>query len=114
MIYDRTDWRCMIAILAGCSVGARKKEHRRRKNAGVFRWPKIPRPDLGGQWPDSAAGAEQAYARSRSSCINKQFANKISHVLNSGRRCGGNRRKLTPVFLWLFSTGIAPFTAIGC
>ncbi|VAW03081.1 FIG00721233: hypothetical protein, partial [hydrothermal vent metagenome] len=90
------------AVLAACSVkedetGDRASEQRsvpgyfERKNSA----------------PDPASNAleqrkpEHAFARIALSCINKQYPNKISHVLNSAADVAPSA-KLTPVFYGCF------------
>jgi len=88
----------MIAILAGCSV-AEEEEASSSQERGVFeRRNTAPDPADNGLTPRRA---EQAYARIALNCINKQYPNKISHVLNSASDVA-EPAKLTPVFYGCF------------
>ena len=84
----------MIAILAGCS-GAKEEDEQPSEDRGVFeRRNTAPDPADHGQ---TARKPEHAFARIALDCINKQYPNKISHVLNSAADVA-EPAKLTPVF----------------
>ncbi len=94
MINRKTTIVLMIAILAGCSV-AEEDDQRSSQERGVFERKNVA-PDPA---DDSLAPrkAEHAYARIALNCINKQYPNKISHVLTSAVDVA-EPAKLTPVF----------------
>ena len=84
----------MIAILGGCSA-ADEEDGKSSQDRGVYeRRNTAPDPADIGLAPRRA---EQAYARIALNCINKQYPNKISHVLNSAADVA-EPEKLTPVF----------------
>ncbi|MEH6827474.1 DUF2891 domain-containing protein, partial [Parasphingorhabdus sp.] len=98
MIYRTGLIALLIAILAGCSV-AEEEEASSSQERGVFeRRNTAPDPADNGLTPRRA---EQAYARIALNCINKQYPNKISHVLNSAADVA-EPAKLTPVFYGCF------------
>ncbi|WP_417622922.1 DUF2891 domain-containing protein [Parasphingorhabdus sp.] len=88
----------LIAILAGCSV-AKEEDEPSSQERGVF--------ERRNTAPDPADNSltarkpEHAYARIALDCINKQYPNKITHVLNSGIDVA-EPAKLTPVFYGCF------------
>jgi hypothetical protein len=98
MIYRTGLVALMIAILTGCSV-AEEEDGPASQERGDFERRNIA--------PDPADNslaprrAEQAYARIALNCINKQYPNKISHVLNSAADVA-EPAKLTPVFYGCF------------
>ncbi|MEH6790103.1 DUF2891 domain-containing protein [Parasphingorhabdus sp.] len=98
MVYGRATIALMVATLAGCSV-AEKDEAPPSQEQGVFERKNIA--------PDPAEDtleprrAEQAYARIALNCINKQYPNKISHVLDSAADVA-EPAKLTPAFYGCF------------
>ncbi len=84
----------MIAILAGCS-GAKEDGEQSSEDRGVFeRRNTAPDP---ADHSLTARKPEHAFARIALDCINKQYPNKISHVLNSAADVA-EPAKLTPVF----------------
>tara|TARA_R110000824_G_scaffold25838_4_gene89526 strand:- start:9205 stop:10410 length:1206 start_codon:yes stop_codon:yes gene_type:complete len=88
----------MIALLAGCSV-AEEEEGQPSQDRDVFeRRNTAPDPADNSLTPRKA---EQAYARIALNCINKQYPNKISHVLNSAIDVA-EPSKMTPVFYGCF------------
>lgn len=94
MIYRTGLIALMIAMLAGCSV-AEEEEGQSSQDRDVFeRRNTAPDPAENSLKPRKA---EQAYARIALNCINKQYPNKISHVLNSAVDVA-EPAKLTPVF----------------
>lgn len=98
MIYKKGLSALMITALAGCSV-AQEDENQSSQERGVFeRRNTAPDPADNGLAPRKA---EQAYARIALNCINKQYPNKISHVLNSAADVA-EPAKLTPVFYGCF------------
>ncbi len=87
-----------IFVLAGCSV-AEEEQASSSPEQGVFERKNVaPDPAEQGLAPRSP---EQAYARIALNCINKQYPNKISHVLNSGADVA-TPAQLTPVFYGCF------------
>ena len=88
----------MIAILAGCSVVEDEKEQASSDRDVFERRNTAPNPADNSLTPRKA---EQAYARIALNCINKQYPNKISHVLNSAGDVA-EPAKLTPVFYGCF------------
>ena len=88
----------MIAILAGCSVVEDEKEQASSDRDVFERRNTAPDPADNSLTPRKA---EQAYARIALNCINKQYPNKISHVLNSAGDVA-EPAKLTPVFYGCF------------
>ena len=88
----------MIAILAGCSVVEDEKEQASSERDVFERRNTAPNPADNSLTPRKA---EQAYARIALNCINKQYPNKISHVLNSAGDVA-EPAKLTPVFYGCF------------
>jgi hypothetical protein len=98
MIYRTGLIALMIAILAGCSV-AEEEQASSSQDRGVFeRRNTAPDPADNGLTPRRA---EQAYARIALNCINKQYPNKITHVLNSAADVA-EPAKLTPLFYGCF------------
>lgn len=98
MIYRTGLIALMIAILTGCSV-AEEEDMASSKERGVFeRRNTAPDPADHGLTPRRA---EQTYARIALNCINKQYPNKISHVLNSAADVA-EPATLTPVFYGCF------------
>lgn len=98
MIYRKGLIALMIAILAGCSV-VEEEEKQSSPERDVFeRRNTAPDPADNGLAPRKA---EQAFARIALNCINKQYPNKISHVLNSAADVG-EPETLTPVFYGCF------------
>ncbi|WP_339823245.1 DUF2891 domain-containing protein [uncultured Parasphingorhabdus sp.] len=94
MIYRTGLIALMIAILGGCSA-ADEEDGKSSQDRGVYeRRNTAPDPADIGLAPRRA---EQAYARIALNCINKQYPNKISHVLNSAADVA-EPEKLTPVF----------------
>jgi hypothetical protein len=88
----------MFAMLAGCSV-AEEDNGQSSQERGVFERKNVaPDPADNSQTPRKA---EYAYARIALNCINKQYPNKISHVLNSAVDVA-EPSKLTPVFYGCF------------
>ncbi len=98
MIYRKGLTALMIAILAGCSI-AEEEEEPSSQERGVFERKNVA-PDPADN-PLTPRKAEHAYARIALNCINKQYPNKISHVLNSGADVA-EPAKLTPVFYGCF------------
>ena len=94
MIYQKGLVALMVAILAGCSV-AEAEDASSSPQQGVFERKNIA-PDPADQRL-APRSAEQAYARIALNCINKQYPNKITHVLNSAADVA-EPAKLTPVF----------------
>jgi hypothetical protein len=98
MVYRKALVVLMISILAGCSV-AEEDDRQSSQERDVFERKNVA--------PDPAANsltprkAEHAYARIALSCLNKQYPNKISHVLNSAADVA-EPSKLTPVFYGCF------------
>ena len=98
MIYHKGLCALMFAILAGCSV-AEEEQSSSSPEQDVFERRNVaPDPADQGLAPRSA---EQAYARIALNCINKQYPNKISHVLSSAADVAEPAR-LTPVFYGCF------------
>lgn len=98
MIYRKALIALMIATLAGCS-SAEEEQASSPDERGVFeRRNTAPDPADNSLTPRSA---EQAYARTALNCINQQYPNKISHVLNSAADVA-EPAKLTPVFYGCF------------
>ncbi|WP_240616678.1 DUF2891 domain-containing protein [Sphingorhabdus sp. YGSMI21] len=98
MVYRKALVGLMIATLAGCSA-AEEESASSSEDRGVFeRRNTAPDPADNALSPRSA---EQAYARIALNCINKQYPNKISHVLNSAADVA-EPAKLTPVFYGCF------------
>ena len=98
MIYRKALIALMIAALAGCS-SAEEEQASSPDERGVFeRRNTAPDPADNSLTPRSA---EQAYARTALNCINQQYPNKISHVLNSAADVA-EPAKLTPVFYGCF------------
>ena len=94
MIYRTGLIALMIAILGGCSA-ADEEDGKSSQDRGVYeRRNTAPDPADIGLAPRRA---EQAYARIALNCINKQYPNKISHVLNSAADVA-EPENLTPVF----------------
>jgi Protein of unknown function (DUF2891) len=87
-----------LTILAGCSVQS-NGEDGAPEEQGLFERKNIA-PDLG-EVTQPPAKAEHAFARTALSCINKQYPNKISHVLSSSEDVS-EPAKLTPVFYGCF------------
>lgn len=88
----------LTIALAGCSV--KTDENKQDENEQGYFERKNVAPDLA----DSALAprkAEHAFARIALDCINKQYPNKISHVLTS-RQDVAEPAKLTPVFYGCF------------
>jgi hypothetical protein len=84
----------MIAMSAGCSI-AEDDSGQSSAEQDVFERRNIaPDPADNAQAPRAA---EHAYARIALNCLNKQYPNKISHVLNSAADAV-EPSKLTPVF----------------
>jgi|TARA_R100001244_G_scaffold6593_40_gene8498 hypothetical protein len=98
MIYQKGLIAVMIALLAGCSV-AEEEEAPSSPEQGVFERRNVA-PDPADQ-SLAPRSAEQAYARIALNCINKQYPNKISHVLNSAADVA-EPAKLTPAFYGCF------------
>lgn len=98
MIYRKALIALMIAILAGCSA-AEEEEEASSDERGVFER-RNTAPDPADNSLDPRI-AEQAYARIALNCINKQYPNKITHVLNSAVDVA-EPAKLTPVFYGCF------------
>lgn len=98
MIYQKGLVALMVAILAGCSV-AEEEDASSSPQQGVFERKNIA-PDPADQRL-APRSAEQAYARIALNCINKQYPNKISHVLSSAADVAEPAR-LTPVFYGCF------------
>ena len=94
MIYRKGMIALMIAILAGCSVAEEEKQPSSPERDVFERRNTAPDPADHALTPRSG---EQAYARIALNCINKQYPNKISHVLNSAADVA-EPAKLTPVF----------------
>ncbi|MEH6700568.1 DUF2891 domain-containing protein [Parasphingorhabdus sp.] len=98
MVYRKALVVLMISTLAGCSV-AEEDDRQSSQERDVFERKNVA--------PDPAANsltprkAEHAYARIALSCLNKQYPNKISHVLNSAADVA-EPSKLTPVFYGCF------------
>ncbi|PHR14281.1 MAG: hypothetical protein COA41_17715 [Sphingopyxis sp.] len=93
----------LIAALAGCSVAEDQSETSLPESSSperdVFeRRYTAPDPADHGLTPRSA---DQAYARIALNCINRQYPNKISHVLSSAADVA-EPAKLTPVFYGCF------------
>ncbi|WP_373492003.1 DUF2891 domain-containing protein [Parasphingorhabdus sp.] len=98
MIYRNGLIALMIAILPGCSVAEDDQEPSSQER-GVFERKNVaPNP---ADNPLTPRKAEHSYARIALDCINKQYPNKISHVLNSGDDVA-EPAKLTPVFYGCF------------
>lgn len=98
MVYRKAIVALMIATLAGCSV-AEEEEAQSSQERGVFERKNVaPDPADNSLTPRKA---EHAYARIALNCINKQYPNKISHVLNSAVDVA-EPAKLTPVFYGCF------------
>jgi len=94
MVYRKAVAGLMIAMLAGCSV-AEEDDRQTAQERDIFERRNVaPDPADNGQTPRKA---EHAYARIALNCINKQYPNKISHVLNSAVDVA-EPSKLTPVF----------------
>ena len=88
----------IVLMMAGCSV-AEEEDRQSTQELDVFERRNVaPDPADNGQAPRKA---EHAYARIALSCINKQYPNKISHVLNSVVDVAEPSR-LTPVFYGCF------------
>lgn len=98
MIYQKGLIALLIAILAGCSV-AEEEEASSPPEQGVFERKNVA-PDPADQ-SLAPRSAEQAYARIALNCINRQYPNKISHVLSSAADVA-EPAKLTPVFYGCF------------
>ena len=98
MIYRKGLIAFMITILAGCSV-AEEDEAASSPEQGVFERKNIA-PDPADQSLEPRR-AEQAYARIALNCINKQYPNKISHLMSSAADVA-EPAKLTPVFCGCF------------
>jgi len=98
MIYRKGLIAFMITILAGCSV-AEEDEAASSPEQGVFERKNIA-PDPADQSLEPRR-AEQAYARIALNCINKQYPNKISHLMSSAADVA-EPAKLTPVFYGCF------------
>ena len=98
MIYQKGLVALMVAILAGCSV-AEEEDASSSPQQGVFERKNIA-PDPADQRL-APRSAEQAYARIALNCINKQYPNKISHVLSSAADVAEPAR-LTPAFYGCF------------
>ncbi|ASK89743.1 DUF2891 domain-containing protein [Sphingorhabdus sp. SMR4y] len=98
MVYRKALVALMIATLAGCSA-AEEENISSSPDRDVF--------ERRNTAPDPADNtleprrAEQAYARIALNCINKQYPNKISHVLNSAADVA-EPAKLTPIFYGCF------------
>ena len=98
MIYRKAIAALMIATLTGCSV-AEEDKNQSSQERGVFERKNVaPDPADNSQTPRKA---EHAYARIALNCINKQYPNKISHVLNNAADVA-EPAKLTPVFYGCF------------
>ncbi|MGB5724970.1 MAG: DUF2891 domain-containing protein [Parasphingorhabdus sp.] len=94
MVYRKAIAALMIAILASCSVAEDDKAQPSQER-GVFERKNVaPDPADNSLTPRKA---EHAFARIALNCINKQYPNKISHVLNSTVDIA-EPAKLTPVF----------------
>lgn len=98
MIYRKAIAVLMIATLTGCSV-AEEDKNQSSQERGVFERKNVaPDPADNSLTPRKA---EHAYARIALNCINKQYPNKISHVLNNAADVA-EPAKLTPVFYGCF------------
>ncbi len=98
MIYRKALVVLMIATLAGCSV-AEENDRQTSQERDVFERKNVaPDPADNSLTPRKA---EHAYARIALNCLNKQYPNKISHVLNSAADVA-EPSKLTPVFYGCF------------
>ncbi|WP_417611299.1 DUF2891 domain-containing protein [Parasphingorhabdus sp.] len=103
MIYQKGMTAILIAALAGCSVAEDQSEASSPELSSperdVFeRRYTAPDPADHALTPRSA---DQAYARIALNCINRQYPNKISHVLSSAADVA-EPVKLTPVFYGCF------------
>ncbi|MEP2990402.1 MAG: DUF2891 domain-containing protein [Parasphingorhabdus sp.] len=89
-----------LALLAGCSVQSNGEDTPELdEEQGLFEQKNIaPNPADNGQLPRKI---EHAFARTALSCINKQYPNKISHVLSSSEDVA-EPVALTPVFYGCF------------
>ncbi len=98
MIYRKAIAVLMIATLTGCTV-AEEDKNQSSQERGVFERKNVaPDPADNSLTPRKA---EHAYARIALNCINKQYPNKISHVLNNAADAA-EPAKLTPVFYGCF------------
>ena len=97
MIY-RNGLVALMIILAGCSV-AEEEDASSPPEQGVFERKNIA-PDPADQ-SLAPRTAEQAFARIALNCINRQYPNKISHVLSSAADVA-EPAKLTPLFYGCF------------
>jgi len=98
MIYRTGMIALTVALLAGCSV-AEEEQAPSSQEQGVFERKNVaPDPADNSLTPRKA---EHAYARIALNCINKQYPNKISHVMNSAADVA-EPAKLTPVFYGCF------------
>ena len=98
MIYRKGLIALMITILAGCSV-AEEENASAPPEQDVFERKNVA-PDPADQ-SLAPRTAEQAFARIALNCINRQYPNKISHVLSSAADVA-EPAKLTPVFYGCF------------
>ena len=98
MIYRKGLIALMITILAGCSV-AEEENAAAPPEQDVFERKNVA-PDPADQ-SLAPRTAEQAFARIALNCINRQYPNKISHVLSSAADVA-EPAKLTPVFYGCF------------
>ena len=98
MVGKKAIFALMIPILAGCSV-AEEDDRQSAQELDVFERRNVA-PDPAGN-AQAPRKAEHAYARIALNCINKQYPNKISHVLNSVADVA-EPSKLTPVFYGCF------------
>jgi len=98
MVYRKALVALMIATLAGCSA-AEEENISSLPDRDVFER-RNTAPDPANNTLDPRR-AEQAYARIALNCINKQYPNKISHVLNSAADVA-EPAKLTPIFYGCF------------
>ncbi|MEO9599700.1 DUF2891 domain-containing protein [Parasphingorhabdus sp.] len=98
MIYRKGLVALIIVILAGCSVADEEQQQSPQERDVFERRNTAPDPADNRLAPRRA---EQAYVRIALNCINKQYPNKISHVLNSADDVA-EPVKLTPVFYGCF------------
>ena len=98
MIYRKGLIALMITILAGCSV-AEEENASAPPEQDVFERKNVA-PDPADQ-SLAPRTAEQAFARIALNCINRQYPNKISHVLSSAADVA-EPAKLTPLFYGCF------------
>ncbi len=98
MIYRKGMIALLIVILAGCSVAEESQDQSSLERDVFERRNTAPDPAENELTPRSG---DQAYARIALNCINKQYPNKISHVLNNAADVA-EPAKLTPVFYGCF------------